>query len=620
MAAEEVSELISATERQKEALRVELNNAETMLDMLHLLLDPDRSDKPFQRVFALLAEMFAADVIVAARYKPSEDRFQILDAMGVPERYDLPNGPFMDKIVHGKVRSVIDLHMLSEWEHAPASFAAMRTGLFVPLKDRLGDGILAIMRREGQFSNKDLALAKRFSMLASHAFASANAIEQRDESDRLRELMKDLAESQEQLRQLALYDRLSGLPNRVQLEHLTNMAVAAHKKDGQSLAFVYMDLNDFKLVNDYHGHDGGDELIACVAMRLANKYGDDAIVSRVSGDEFAVVLKNIDETTLSAQLHELDKLFDRPFQLSFGTLYITACLGAAIYPRHGEDFAALRRKADSAMYAAKCDQRCNWKVFDRSMATASMARMDLAQQVRLAVQQDQTECWMQPQVNTHDGRIGGFECLTRLRYDDGILAHTGKVIQIASETGLLDQLTFQNLEKVLARLDEIRAAHPGARISFNVAPFQACDDEFVRRLIHRLSEAGCIDMMTMEITEDAVLGTSIFENRILPILRKAGLEVAIDDFGTGYSSLSLIGGLPINELKIDRSFIQTLTNNANQLAVLRSICTLAGDLDLRVVAEGIETIQQKQALDDLNVSLVQGFLYGRPAPIQSWLS
>ena len=617
---EEIRELVAIAERQRAALREELDNAETMLDALHLLLDPGRSERPFERVFSILSRIFKADAIIALRHDPTSNVFRVIDATEPVEQCVWANGPFFEKVASGKVRSVIDTHVLREWAGVHPRFSRLSVGLFVPLKGHVGNGLLAILRHAGTFSHKDLTLAKKFSLLASHAFASADAMEQRAEGKRLRKLMKDLSESQEKLRQLALFDNLSGLPNRVQLEHLTNLAIANHKASGQSFAFIYIDLNDFKLVNDHHGHDAGDELIVCIAKRLTQALGEDAIVSRVSGDEFAVIVKQVDEAGVYSYLRMLDQLFDQPFGVSFGDLFVKAAFGAAIFPIHGADFATLRRRADNAMYRAKADRRSKFMVFDRSMASASTARMDLAQQVRQAVQNDQIECWMQPQFFLKNERIGGFECLARIKCADGRYAHTGRFIQVASESGLLDQITLQILEKLLARIDVIKMRYPATRVSFNVAPFQACDDDFVKNLISRLASAGCIEIMTIEITEDAVLGTSIFEKRILPLLRAARLEVAIDDFGTGYSSLSLIGGLPIDELKIDRSFIQKLMDNPNQEAVLRAICNLALDLNLRVVAEGVETNEQKQALAQLGVQLVQGYLFGEPAPIDSWLS
>ncbi len=424
---------------------------------------------------------------------------------------------------------------------------------------------------------------------------------------------------------LAFHDALTGLPNRRLLMERVHHALALAARGGQHAALLFIDLDNFKTLNDTKGHLFGDELLRAVAERLRPVLREVDTVARLGGDEFVVLLEALgpDEGAAAAVARSVgEKLrlaVARPMRLQAVDVAMTCSIGVRLFD-HQAEVDDLLRHADTAMYAAKGAGRNAVCFFDPAMEDSLSRRAELEADLRAAVQHDQLLLHLQPQVNA-DGLTTGAEALLRWRHPRRGLLPPQDFIGLAEDTGLIHELGEWVLAEACRRL-QAWAAHPGRRhlvLSVNVSPRQLHDPSFHQR-VERLVKQHQVPpgRLKLELTESSLLDGSAHSVAQLQGLRDLGLAFSLDDFGTGYSSLQYLKRLPLDELKIDRSFTRDIVEDVNDQAIVRTILAMARSLGLGVIAEGVETPAQQQVLRDAGCGHWQGYLFGRPQPIEEF--
>ncbi|MGH2712036.1 MAG: putative bifunctional diguanylate cyclase/phosphodiesterase [Actinomycetota bacterium] len=426
---------------------------------------------------------------------------------------------------------------------------------------------------------------------------------------------------QRQLSHQAYHDSMTGLANRALFLREIERSLARGERAGGSTALIYLDLDNFKYVNDTFGHDCGDELLRTVATRLEGCIRKTDTAARLGGDEFAILLENGGEAgDVVAVVNRIMKAMKQPFQLGDHVHAISASIGVvpAVDPQTGVD--EVIRSADIAMYDAKSEGKGMFVIFDESMRIKAGRRASLERELEQAVQEEELVCFYQPIVNLKEQRIVGMEALVRWQHPSGELLPPAHFLQTAEETGLINQIGDQVLAQAVGNMAEWHRRLPEASdvfISVNVSSQQLQDLSFSKRVAATLQEAGLPpSALVIEITESTMMEETDRAARVLNELRELGVRVAIDDFGTGYSSLSYLRLLPIDILKIDRSFISSLPE---EHAIAATIASLADTLGMVSIAEGIERDDQMQRLETMGCSLGQGFLISKPEPAeQAW--
>lgn len=419
---------------------------------------------------------------------------------------------------------------------------------------------------------------------------------------------------EEQLRHRAFHDQLTGLPNRSAMENAVTRAITARREQGM-FALAFIDLDNFKQVNDYYSHALGDQLLLAVTGRICSVIRKHDVLARISGDEFLLLIDGI--ASASEVQPVIDRIVDairQPFLLEGHELFTSASIGVSVFPLHGSDYETLRRSADNAMYHAKNQHKGSATWFDASMSASLTARMDIEQRLRSAIRDSRFRTAYQPKVRIDDATITGFEALVRWIDTDGSLHMPGEFIAIANELGLIDDITFFVLGHIAADLPEILARHGSEiTVSINIAARQASDKAFMSRFIEHVGRYGIAKHLLVELTEEALLAASSFQNEVLPHLRALGLRVSIDDFGTGYSSLSTLADITTDELKVDRAFITRIHERSRSQGILKAIESVCTVLGISIVAEGVESREELDYLrNHTSIRLAQGYYFGKP--------
>ncbi|EXG82896.1 diguanylate cyclase (GGDEF) domain-containing protein [Cryptosporangium arvum DSM 44712] len=427
------------------------------------------------------------------------------------------------------------------------------------------------------------------------------------------------ARAEDAIRRRATHDALTDLPNRELLSETIATWGDRAVADGQEISLLFIDLDRFKMINDHWGHRVGDELLCAVAGRLsANLRGTD-LVCRTGGDEFVVVLAGPSARTLAeATAGRVLDLFSRPFLLSVGEVVTSASIGVASAVS-GAEALELIRDADTAMYEAKATGRNTYARFDTRMRDDVRDRMTLEQELRGALERGELYPTYQPIVDLSTGELDGYETLMRWRHPTLGLISPLRFVPIAEETGLIVDAGAWLLREAATQLATWRAERgPGDRplhISVNISVRQLRDRELVAIVRDVLDETGLPpDALWLEITESGVMEDLETALATLDELRGLGVTLAVDDFGTGYSSLSYLNRLPVGIVKLDRSFVSEVGEQGANESIVRAVLAMAGALDLKVVAEGVETDVQRDWLRDQGCDLGQGWLYGKPVP------
>ncbi|MDJ0713233.1 MAG: EAL domain-containing protein [Prochloraceae cyanobacterium] len=424
------------------------------------------------------------------------------------------------------------------------------------------------------------------------------------------------------LKKIAFHDRLTGLLNRTSFMNLLNEAIELTKQcDDYKFAVLFLDLDRFKIVNDSLGHLIGDRLLISVAERISQSARTQDKVARLGGDEFVILLekiKDISQATIIAQ--RIVSQLQKPFYLNGYEVVVTTSIGIAwsdtVYHQADE----ILRDADNAMYCAKNLGKNRYELFDQTMHTQALARLENEQNLRRALELNQIEVFYQPIIDVKEDLIYGFEALARWRHPERGFISSAEFIPIAEETGTIVPLSDYILRTVCYQTRQWQEKYnrKGLTISVNISPIQFAQPNFVTKISEILQTTGFQPQdLILEITESTLIKDIDRAKLIIQELLDLNIKIALDDFGTGYSSLSYLYQLPIDKIKIDRSFVKDLECDREKLEVIRAIANLGNTLGMNLVAEGIETKQQLEIVRELNFTYGQGYLFSKPVNTES---
>jgi diguanylate cyclase (GGDEF)-like protein/PAS domain S-box-containing protein len=426
----------------------------------------------------------------------------------------------------------------------------------------------------------------------------------------------ELKEQEEVIRNQALYDALTGLPNRLLLLDRLGMALYEAKMNCCEVAILFLDLDDFKNVNDTMGHDVGDELLIEIARRLREIFRKSDTVSRLGGDEFVIILKCLTDKRVAADCAR--KMIDhlsRPFTVMERTIRIGCSVGIACYPDDGVDVTTLVKHADIAMYKAKEKGKKGIQFYTNTMSEELNSRLSIEEDLRKALANKEFELYYQPQFHTGTARLVGAEALIRWNRPGKGIVGPGQFIPLCEENGLIVPLGQWIIEEACRFLGECLHNKLEAKLSINIAPRQVTETDLVEDINAALLKHRALARhLEVEITESATFADVKRCIQTLQSLQKLGISTAIDDFGTGYASLSHLKDLPLNTLKIDRSFICKISNCKTEAKLTHMILSLAKSFNLNVVAEGVETPEQLAILKKWACDCCQGYLFAKPMP------
>jgi diguanylate cyclase (GGDEF)-like protein/PAS domain S-box-containing protein len=428
----------------------------------------------------------------------------------------------------------------------------------------------------------------------------------------------DRVRAEQELRKLAFFDALTGLPNRAQLESRVRAAVTRARRRGRAVALLLVDLDNFKLVNDSLGHGAGDRLLRRVAGRLRGAEGEGGLLARHGGDEFVLLLGDLAREQAEVRAREVaDQLalrLAKPFTVGGAEFHVGASIGISIFPDDADGGEALLQHADVAMYQSKGRGRAAFTVY-AGVTHDPLERLSLSRRLRRAIARGELVLHYQPIVWTASGRLHSMEALLRWQDPDRGLVQPDRFIPAAEEMGLLDPIGAWVIEALAGQIAAWRDEGHEPRVSFNVSPRELLRPDFAAELGERLRVAG-VDpaLLTMELTESATLREPERIGPLLRDLRALGLQLAIDDFGAGWSSLSRLRLLPVQMLKIDRSFLREIPEDPESGAIVRAVIALSDALGKTTVAEGVEQPVQQHFLAAQGCPLSQGRLFGDALP------
>ncbi len=446
---------------------------------------------------------------------------------------------------------------------------------------------------------------------------------------KLEQELQTRKEAEERIRLLAYYDNLTSLPNRVFFAELLGRQIAYARRHKLTMALLFIDLDNFKRVNDTLGHDMGDRLLLAVKDRLiASIRGSDYVarfdedemtdvVSRMGGDEFILLLHNLAHIQIAGRvaLRILQGLSE-PFKLNSREVFITASIGISLYPNDAENVNDLLKNADVAMYHAKSAGRNNCKYYSTSMTDAAIEYLNLENKMRKALEGQEFLLYYQPKQSLSERKIIGLEALLRWKLADGDMMLPAKFIPLAEETGLIIPIGEWVLNTACLQNKALHDAGYGPIVvSVNLSTRQFDQKDLVAVVTRALRNADLHPKyLELEITESVIMQNPDEAIVTLHKLRDMGIQISIDDFGTGYSSLNYLRQIPLDSLKIDRSFVMNLLTSPDNAAIVKAIIILAHSLNLKVIAEGVENEQQVDLLREWGCEEVQGYWLGRPMP------
>ena len=451
-----------------------------------------------------------------------------------------------------------------------------------------------------------------------------------DDGDALRfiALARDVTrrhEAEAAMHRLAHFDALTGLPNRHLLLERMRAALPAARRGGELGGLFYIDLDNFKQINDARGHGVGDSLLMQAAARLQAQGGPDDTVARMGGDEFVMLVPRLGSEHGAARQQALQlaqrlrESLDAPYVVDGARYSSTASIGVALFPKCQEGVEDLLREADTAMFRAKDRGRNQVCIFEQDMHAEAQERLALEQDLKSAVASDALLTYVQPQVDA-EGRLTGGELLLRWNDPQRGSVPPARFIAAAEEAGLIARMGARVIHQACAALAALQRRGHALSISVNVSPSQFRQADFVAQVRGALADTGApAHLLQLEVTESLLVENWQDTAQRMNELVALGVRFSIDDFGTGYSSLAYLKKLPLYELKIDKSFVQDTPGDANDAAIVQAILSVARHLRLRVVAEGVETREQADVLTAHRCDRLQGYLFGRPEPLQGWL-
>ena len=438
----------------------------------------------------------------------------------------------------------------------------------------------------------------------------------------------DRKKAERQIRFLAFYDSLTGLPNRLHFNQQLEKALARARDANHNAAVMFMDLDNFKRINDTAGHSAGDRLLSAAANRLKNAIRASDVVSRLSaasgsggtvarlgGDEFILLLPDVAHAEDAAKVaRRVLEAFRDPFPVGAEEFFVSMSLGIGIFPQDGATAEELLKNADAALYHAKDSGRNNFQFYSSSLNDAAFRRLSLETSLRKAIERNEFILHYQPQVRARDGKMIGVEALIRWNHPDLGLVYPGQFVPLAEETGLIQAIDEWVLHEACAQSRRwLNAKLTPVRVAVNLSGSQFQRKDLLARVDAAL---GSVDLPThlveLEITEGVLMSNAAETLEVLQQLKARGFRIAVDDFGTGYSSLSYLRRFQADLLKIDRSFVHDIATNDDAAAIVSAIITLAETLKMEVIAEGVEHPLQRERLHERGCGLMQGYLFGKP--------
>jgi diguanylate cyclase (GGDEF)-like protein len=424
-----------------------------------------------------------------------------------------------------------------------------------------------------------------------------------------------LSQRQAHLQQLAHYDTLTRLPNRVLFYDRLTQALHYAQRTKEQLAVLFIDLDQFKDINDTLGHRTGDLLLMDVAKRLLTVVRDCDTVARLGGDEFTIFAQNVGSTEnaflVAQKIHEL---FKKPFLLEDKDIFVTASIGITMFPGDGETVDELLMNADIAMYFAKDSGKNSYQLFSKGMNKSTNERISLQTDLRLALERGEFFLHYQPKLDMLSGQVRSVEALIRWNHPVKGVLPPNKFIPLAEETGIIVELTDWVLRTACRQANAWQeAGFPRVSVAVNLSPYHFKRQDVVSTISRILTETGLNpELLEVEITESSLVQNNEYTLEALAELKRLGVTISIDDFGTGYSSLSYLHRFPIDTLKIDQSFIWNMTKSEGDRAIVTAIIAMAESLKMHVVAEGVETSAQLALLKEEGCKEIQGYLFSRP--------
>ena len=489
-----------------------------------------------------------------------------------------------------------------------------------------------------QYRIRLLDISERLPMLAEHKFSEFYTIAAKrrkspifkliDELDVVEDAANNLARQLEsfdgqmaintaKLEKMAMFDVLTGLPNRNMLTFQIEKQLASSIRDDRLVALMFMDLDDFKKVNDSHGHDVGDKLLKAAAMRISKPIRESDIASRFGGDAFVVLLSNIESKKhVDTVAKKLIEEFKEPIIVDGVTFYVSISIGIAITNHSRATPVELLRHADIAMYEAKAKKGAEYRVYDATMNLKVMQKVELESEAREALRDNQFSLALQPQLEMHTGRLVGFEALLRWHHPKKGNISPADFIPLLENTSFMLELDYWVITRSTYLIRELKnSGYPDVKMAINLSAGQFLDPslpEFLQQQIIKNDIAP--DQVCLELTETVLVSDIKRATTIMQNIRDMGCMLAIDDFGTGYSSLSYLKSLPADYIKIDRSFVANIASSADDRNIVHSTISMVRNMGMQVVAEGIETSEQYELLCHFDCNMGQGYLISRPIP------
>ncbi|GKT11469.1 MAG: hypothetical protein ISEC1_P0433 [Thiomicrorhabdus sp.] len=421
---------------------------------------------------------------------------------------------------------------------------------------------------------------------------------------------------QKHIQKLAHFDQLTGLPNRVLLNDRVAYLLSHAKRSNEQIAVMFLDLDNFKKINDTLGHNVGDKILIEMAKRLKKLVRSEDTVSRLGGDEFVLVFSNTDENSALHIAHKIINTISKVSQVEQYELTVTASIGIALYPHDGEDFDTLLKNADAAMYQVKKTTRNRSQFFTEKMNAQSVRSLELTNALHLALKNGELEVYYQPQSRIEDGTTLGAEALLRWKHPEMGYISPAEFIPIAEESGLIIEIGEWVLKTVMAQIKAWKASDLADMVvAVNLSAIQFRQEHFAEKLVKMIDESGVpYESLELELTEAVAMHDAKYIIGIMNELHENGISIAIDDFGTGYSSLSYLKQFNANKLKIDQAFIRELSTSSDDRAIVSAIIDMASNLGMKTIAEGVETSEQLAFLRMQGCDEIQGYYYSKAIP------
>lgn len=425
---------------------------------------------------------------------------------------------------------------------------------------------------------------------------------------------EELKQNHEKIKKLAYTDNLTELPNRLSFTEMLDSVMLTIRNE-EIIAVMDIDLDNFKHINDTLGHSYGDELLIDVTHRLKQAMDENDFLARIGDDEFMILTQNINDLgEYESKIKKLQRIFSYPFVLAMKEYFITISIGIAFAPKDGKTTQVLIKNVDAAMYAAKDNGRNTYFYFNETINERLMGKIQTQSELRRAIENKEFVIYYQPQVDLLANKVTGFEALVRWNHPSKGMLLPKDFIGVSEETGLIVPIGRWVLSEACKQLKEWEeAGHKGLVMAVNISSRQFKDQEFITMVQEVLEENGTNpNQIELEITENIALNDLKYSIATIEKLKETGVLFSLDDFGTGYTSISYLKHLPVDNIKIDKSFLDTMLDNAYEQKIVQSIISLAHTLKLDVIAEGVEINDQEQFLKNSACNKAQGYLYSEP--------